>query len=121
MHDAVANMALTMAVFDHRKWMLSLWDFIKDAGGLTDLQVSSSKDCNFGQWLGREGVKKFGKYPEMTKILALHEKVHQLGKKIVKCKHDGAAPAAEQLIVEELRPISKAMIDTIENLKNRIS
>lgn len=73
---------VTFAEVGHRSWVSRISGYLE--GAFDTPPPMSSTDCHLGRWLLDEGEASFGHMQEFAELITLHEKVHALGRELVK-------------------------------------
>ncbi|MCP4752910.1 MAG: HAMP domain-containing protein [Proteobacteria bacterium] len=81
----------------HSNWKRKLADLMSGRQALDTSDVSSHKDCEFGQWYFGPGIEQFGKNDTFQKIDGRHKKVHEMAKEITRLYNDGRIDEANKI------------------------
>jgi len=79
----------------HFIWKKKLRGVLDGKLAIDDVEKISHKDCEFGQWLYAEGLKKFGEIKEMLQLEEIHLETHNIGNKIIQLCEQNQKEAAE--------------------------
>ncbi|TXH89934.1 MAG: EAL domain-containing protein [Rhodoferax sp.] len=74
------DMALLYVSIEHRAWCAEIEAFIQGRGPA--LSAAQLRDCRFERWLNREGSQRYGAHPTFTLLDTLHERLHELARKL---------------------------------------
>jgi len=103
----------------HIGWKASLREFLDGKGSLTLEQAVSHKECDLGKWLYSDGLKEYGKIPEMKEFEKVHIELHAIIKKVLQFKDSGDASAAEKEY-EKMDKISSKIFSLLVTIENNI-
>ena len=95
-----------MSVFaeaEHRRWLYSIQSFM--AGDSQARPPSDTHECYFERWLETEGRTRYGDNPAFLDAVAVHDRMHTLGRQGVELHVRGRQAAAKALL-EPLRALS---------------
>jgi diguanylate cyclase (GGDEF)-like protein/PAS domain S-box-containing protein len=95
-----------MTVFaevEHRRWLSSLQSFM--AGDSQERPPTDAHECHFDRWLETEGRTRYGENPAFLDAVAIHERMHALGREVIELHVRGQQAAATALL-EQLRSLS---------------
>jgi EAL domain-containing protein (putative c-di-GMP-specific phosphodiesterase class I) len=76
------DLAVVFAEVEHRHWVRSMELFLTDE---QDAPASlDPHECRFGRWLDTESQARYGDHPDLAPVVDMHERVHALGRELVK-------------------------------------
>jgi methyl-accepting chemotaxis protein len=104
----------------HLAWKQRLRRFLKGKENITEAELVSHKDCNFGKWFYSEGLKRYSNIPEMIELEEVHVKIHKIAKKIYKMKEEGNVLRAEKELLN-MEPVCMKLFNLMtafEKIKN---
>lgn len=117
----MAIFILSKEIEYHLAWKQRLRRFLKGKENITEAELVSHKDCNFGKWLYSEDLKKHRNIPEMIELEEAHVKIHKIAKKIYRMKNKGNIWGAEQELLN-MEPVCMELVNLMtafEKIKNR--
>jgi hypothetical protein len=80
---AIDDMPLISAEVDHRNWARKLIVHLTDVSPNPALPSLDSGQCRFGRWLADAGLRRHGARRAYAGLVAAHESVHALARKLV--------------------------------------
>lgn len=104
---------VTFAEVGHRYWVARISGYLE--GAYDSPPPMSSTDCHLGRWILEEGRANFGHMLEFAELIALHEKVHELGRELVK-NHSGRNEAENQSKIDELIELRERVLTILRAL-----
>lgn len=116
----MALFVLSKEIKDHLAWKQRLRRYLKGKENITETELVSHKECNFGQWLYSEGLERYGNIPEMIEIKEAHDKIHRIAKNIYKMKEEGNILRAEKELLN-MEPVCMKLFNlmtALEKIKN---
>lgn len=78
---------LVFAEVKHRQWLRDIETYLlgdRDAPPPMD-----EKECRFGSWQVTDGHSRYGEHPEFQTLVAMHDRVHVLGRELVELYASG--------------------------------
>ncbi len=108
---------MIIAEFEHRCWVKDLIDAI--GGQPLQTPVAAIRDiqrCEFGRWLEQHGHRRYGHSPRMADIVAAHETVHDVGRRMLHSVQEGDFQSAQNL-VPELQTASDRLLVAVQSLQ----
>ena len=101
------SLELSIVAMQHINWKLNLAWFLRYGDSLSDAQVASPRQCEFGRWLYSDGLERYGSYPVIKEIETAHAQLHEHAREVVRHYQAGdeAAARTEYERVEELSEI----------------
>jgi methyl-accepting chemotaxis protein len=103
----------------HIAWKTMLKAFLEGRGSLAEEKAVSHKDCDLGKWLYAEGLKQYGKIPEMRKLETVHEDLHAMVRRIISLKRSGD-PSAAELEYRKIGPISDEIVSLLTTIEGKV-
>lgn len=79
----MSSFEISMGKIAHIKWRLKLADFMYGQADLTEADVKSHVDCDFGKWLYSTGLKEFENKPAIKTIEQEHKMLHDEIRRII--------------------------------------
>jgi methyl-accepting chemotaxis protein len=83
-------------------------------------EAVSHRDCELGQWLYGGALERYRHVPGMRELEPLHQRMHEVVHEVVRLKNDGRLDAARK-VYEQVAPLSRQVIDYIEEISNNLS
>ncbi|HEX5806919.1 MAG TPA: CHASE domain-containing protein [Macromonas sp.] len=102
---ATRTLPLVFAMVEHRNWLLSLENHLRDTG---PPPLLNSAACRFGRWLRHEGREELGHLPVHAELHGLHEAMHLLAQQLLELKAQDQVPQALERL-PELRQLIDAL------------
>lgn len=65
-------------------WRIRLRGFLEDKDNITESEIGSHKDCDFGKWLYSEGLGRYGTLREIIELEGIHKRLHETALLIVR-------------------------------------
>jgi methyl-accepting chemotaxis protein len=103
----------------HIAWKTMLKAFLEGRGNLTEEKAVSHRECDLGKWLYSEGLKQYGKIPDMQKLEKVHEDLHETVRHIIFQKKAGDSVAAEQGY-EKIGPLSDEIVSLLSTIEGKV-
>lgn len=103
----------------HIAWRTRLKGFLEGRGSLTEEKAVSHKDCDLGKWFYAEGLKKYGKIPDMQKLEKVHEDLHKTVRHVISLKKSGD-PTAAELEYKKIGPLSEEIISLLTIIEGKV-
>ncbi|CAK0762848.1 putative lipoprotein [Gammaproteobacteria bacterium] len=101
----------------HLKWLLQLEKLLRQE---TIPHLQSYKSCDLGMWLYQGGIKKYGKYPEMSFLEKRHKHFHETADLLVDLFKERNYVEAE-VALDELKRNSQDLIFMLTMIEYRMS
>ncbi|MBF0107788.1 MAG: bacteriohemerythrin [Magnetococcales bacterium] len=119
---AVGGVRIEKARFDvrsiklaHLQWLGRLEQVIRGRLLLRPEEVSSHKQCKFGQWYYAEGTNLFGTMELYGELGNVHEKVHNTAREITALVHNGKHEQARSEM-DRLNSLRREMFELLDRL-----
>ncbi|CAK0772759.1 putative lipoprotein [Gammaproteobacteria bacterium] len=101
----------------HLKWLLQLETLLRQDASP---HLQSYKSCELGIWIYNEGIKKYGKYPEMSFLEKRHKHFHENADLLVKLFKEQNYVEAE-VALDELKRDSQDLIFMLTMIEYRMA
>jgi hypothetical protein len=75
------DLAVVFAEVEHRHWVRTMEMFL--AGERDKPESLDPHECRFGRWLDTDSQARYGNHPGLAPVIAMHERVHLLGRELV--------------------------------------
>ncbi len=75
------DLAVVFAEVEHRHWVRTMEMFL--ARERDEPASLDPHECRFGRWLDTGGQARYGNHPGLAPVVAMHERVHSLGRELV--------------------------------------
>lgn len=113
------SLELSIVAMQHINWKLNLAWFLRYGDSLTEAQVASPRQCEFGRWLYSEGLERYGAYPVMAEIEDAHTRMHERAREVVRCYQAGDADGA-RAEYERVEELSEVIVACLSRLSGEI-
>ncbi|CAK0771371.1 putative lipoprotein [Gammaproteobacteria bacterium] len=107
---------LSRARLIHLRWLLQLETLLRKEA-IPNLQ--SYRSCELGMWLYQEGIKRYGKYPEMSFLEKRHKHFHETADALVDLFKERNYVEAE-VALDELKRNSQDLIFMLTMIEYRM-
>ncbi|MBV5334117.1 CZB domain-containing protein, partial [bacterium] len=104
---------LVFAEVEHRHWLRGIEVFL--AGERDVPPPLDSHSCHFGRWQESDGKARFGQHVEFANVIALHERVHAMGRKLVN-RHTRGQDRDMHAQLSKLHGLRDELIDKLRRL-----
>jgi methyl-accepting chemotaxis protein len=94
----MSSFDISMGKIAHVKWRVKLADFLYGQENLTEADVKSHTDCDFGKWLYSTGLKEFENKPAIRSIEQEHKMIHDEIKRIIALPKEKRDSDKEEII-----------------------
>ncbi|MGB2974188.1 MAG: CZB domain-containing protein, partial [Candidatus Competibacter sp.] len=79
----------SLAANKHLAWKSRLRQFLNGEQNLTEAELVSHRECDFGKWLYAGGMTKFGYLDEMKEVEKQHAEFHSAIKTLISLQREG--------------------------------
>ena len=107
------------AITYYLSWRIRLRGFLEDKYNISEAEIGSHKDCDFGKWLYAEGLTKYGTMREIVELEDIHKQLHETALRIVRLGNQGNNAAVEQALTT-FETLSLKMISLLATLQQTI-
>ncbi|MBU1237899.1 MAG: EAL domain-containing protein [Gammaproteobacteria bacterium] len=97
-HWELTDFPLLVAQYDHVRWVKNVVMSIdQPVGRLDENEVMDKHTCRFGHWYDHHGRQHYGEMPEFLSLDELHNRVHEIGGRMMSLHREGRTAEARQL------------------------
>ncbi len=114
----MSNLDISMAKISHLDWKSKLIDFIYGFNELTQSDVSSHFECDFGKWLYSVGLKEFEHLPIIKNIEREHKVLHDDIKRIIDLPKEEREGENGQKTIDDFKLKCDILIALLDELKS---
>lgn len=107
------------AITHYLSWRVRLRGFLEDKDNVTESDIGSHKDCDFGKWLYSEGLSRYGTMREIAEIEDIHKQLHETALRIVRLGGQRDTMAARQALIT-FETLSLKMLSLLVTLQQTI-
>lgn len=116
-----SDLALVTAAVEHRRWVMRLAACVEHGEMYSAEQLPLDPHaCHFGSWLDDEGRQRYGHLPAMSEIDALHQEIHDLGRRII-AHVESNERAAAQYLLSGLLVKRDALLERLKSIIQTVS
>ncbi len=108
---------ISRARFVHLRWLLQLEKLLRQE---SIPQLQSHKSCDLGIWLYQDGIKRYGRFPEMSFLEKRHKNFHETADLLVSLVHERNYVEAE-VALDELKRNSQDLIFMLTMIEYRMA
>lgn len=114
-----AHLDFSLARNKHAAWKTRLRGFLDGKEVLTEQHAVSHRECDLGKWLYKDGMRAYGKMPDMQEMEQVHERMHgYIGDLIRNCEQ-GNKKRAEELF-REIEKCSDTVVHCLTRVERKI-
>lgn len=107
------------AITHYVSWRIRLRGFLEDKDNITESEIGSHKDCDFGKWLYSEGLSRYGTMREIAEVQDIHKQLHETALRIIRLGGQRDAITANQALLK-FETLSPKMISLLVTLQQKI-
>jgi len=107
------------AITHYLSWRVRLRGFLEDKDNVTESEIGSHKDCDFGKWLYSEGLSRYGTMSEIAELEDIHKQLHKTALRIVRLGGQRDTLAARQALLT-FETLSLKMLSLLVTLQQTI-
>ena len=115
----MANIDFLDAIIRYVSWRVRLRGFLEDKDNVTESDVGSHKECDFGKWLYSEGLSRYGTMREIAEVEDIHKQLHETALRIVRLGGQRDTMAASQAL-SAFETLSLRMLSLLVTLQQKI-
>ncbi len=115
----MANIDFLDAIIHYLSWRVRLRGFLEDKDNVTEYDIGSHKDCDFGKWLYSEGLSRYGTMREIAEIEDIHKQLHETALRIVRLGGQRDTAAVRQALIT-FETLSLKMLSLLVTLQQMI-
>jgi methyl-accepting chemotaxis protein len=115
----MADLNFLDAITHYLSWRVRLRGFLEDKDNVSESEIGSHKDCDFGKWLYSEGLSRYGKMREISEVEEIHKQLHETALRIVRLGGQRDTMAASQALTT-FELLSLKMISLLVTLQQTI-
>jgi methyl-accepting chemotaxis protein len=101
----------------HLAWRTRLEDYLDGRGTIDAEQAGDSTACDLGRWLDDGAARLHAGIPEMSSLIAQHQRFHSLVQEIVTA-HDSRDTATARRLMPEIEALSTQIVALIETVES---
>ena len=98
-------------------WRIRLRGFLEDKNNITESEIGSHKDCDFGKWLYSEGLGRYGTMRKIIELEGIHKRLHETALLIVRLGSQRDTMAGREAALETFESLSMEMISLLVELQ----
>ncbi len=107
------------AITHYLSWRVRLRGFLEDKYNVTESEIGSHRDCDFGRWLYSEGLGRHGTMGEIVELEDIHKQLHETALCIVRLGSQRDTIAARQELIT-FEKLSLQMLSLLVSLQQTI-
>ncbi|MCC6904908.1 MAG: CZB domain-containing protein [Anaerolineae bacterium] len=115
----MATFDFEMAKVYHRRWRLSVEEYLDGLRAFDEDEMLYCTDCELGHWLEDYGMPTFGTLPEMQELMQMHAELHSRMPKIVELVKAGHRVSAHEEWAH-IVPLSEHILILLDTVEARI-
>ncbi len=114
------DLDFTKARLKHHSWRLRLRRYLEADEEINWDQAVSPHECALGKWLYSDGLRKYGDWPEMSKLELIHAEMHAVVERVVQLKNSGK-DAEAGMEYQKVLPLSRKVVQLLEQIEKQVN
>jgi hypothetical protein len=112
----MADITLLDVITHYLSWRIRLRGFLEDKDNITESEIGSHRDCDFGKWLYSEGLGRYGTMKEIIELEGIHKRLHETALLIVRLGSERNTMVGSEAL-ETFESLSLKMISLLVKLQ----
>lgn len=114
----MSSLDISMAKLSHLSWKSKLIDFMYGLSTLSEADIDSHYECDFGKWLYQTGLEDFSHLPLIKTIEIEHKLVHSEIKRIILLPKSDREGDEGKRIIENFKMLCDNLVRLLDQLKS---